>query len=216
MTGLRVLVSGFEPFGEEDINPSQRAVEVLGRLDLPGIRLRTVILPTRFGASLSRLEGELADWPADIVLSVGLAGGRSGLSIERVAINLDDARIPDNGGQQPVDRPVVVGAPAAYFTTLPVKAMAAAVRDAGVDASVSHSAGTFVCNHVFFGMCHLASIARSGMRCGFVHIPWLPEQAARRGGPSLDTDSVVRGLTAALSAVAKGATEPLVSEGSLS
>ena len=152
----RVLVSGFEPFGGETVNPSQDAVEALGRLALPGIALRTVVLPTRFGASLARLDDALAGWPADVVLSVGLAGGRSGLTVERVAINLDDARIPDNGGAQPVDRPVVAGAPAAYFANFPVKAMVAAIRAAGLEASVSHSAGTFVCNHVFFGLRHRA------------------------------------------------------------
>ncbi len=211
----RILVSGFEPFGGEAVNPSQRAVEALGRATPSGVALRTVVLPTRFGASLARLDHELAEWPADVVLSVGLAGGRSGLTVERVAINLDDARIADNGGDQPLDRPVVEGAPAAYFASLPVKAMAAAIRAAGVEASVSHSAGTFVCNHVFFGLCHRAATTRPGLRCGFVHIPWLPEQAARHGGPGLDTEAVVRGLAAALLAVAADAPEPPVAEGAL-
>lgn len=212
----RILVSGFEPFGGEAVNPSQRAVEALGRMALPGLALRTVVLPTRFGASLDRLDAELAGWPADMVLSVGLAGGRNGLAVERVAINLDDARIPDNGGAQPLDRPVVEGAPAAYFASLPVKAMAAAIRATGVDASVSHSAGTFVCNHVFFGLCHRAATTLPGLRCGFVHIPWLPDQAARHGGPGLDADAAARGLAASLLAAAAGAPEPAVAEGALS
>ncbi len=212
----RILVSGFDPFNGEAVNPSQRAVEALGRMALPGIALRTIVLPTRFGASLARLDDALAGWPAEVVLSVGLAGGRAGLSVERVAINLDDARIPDNAGAQPLDRPVVEGAPAAYFASLPVKAMAASIRAAGVDASVSHSAGSFVCNHVFFGLCHRAATTRPGLRCGFVHIPWLPEQAARRGGPGLDTDAVVRGLAAALVAAVADAPEPAIAEGGLS
>ncbi len=212
----RILVSGFEPFDGEAVNPSQDAVEALGRLALPGIALRTVVLPTRFGASLARLDDALAEWPADVVLSVGLAGGRNGLTVERVAINLDDARIPDNGGAQPVDRPVVAGAPAAYFANLPVKAMVAAIRTTGLEASVSHSAGTFVCNHVFFGLRHRAETSHPGLRCGFVHIPWSPEQATRHGGPGLDTAAVVRGLAAALAAVAAGAPEPAVAEGTLS
>ncbi len=212
----RILVSGFEPFGGEAVNPSQDAVEALGRMALPGIALRTIVLPTRFGASLARLDAELAGWPAEVVLAVGLAGGRSGLTVERVAINLDDARIPDNGGAQPVDRPVVEGAPAAYFANLPVKAMVAAIRAAGLEGSVSHSAGTFVCNHVFFGLRHRAETTHSGLRCGFVHIPWSPEQAARHGGPGLCAAEVARGLAAALVAVAADAPEPAVPEGALS
>ncbi len=212
----RILVSGFEPFGGEAVNPSQDAVEALGRMALPGIALRTIVLPTRFEASLARLDDALAEWPADVVLAVGLAGGRSGLTMERVAINLDDARIPDNGGAQPVDRPVVEGAPAAYFANVPVKAMVAAIRAAGLDASVSHSAGTFVCNHVFFGLRHRAETTHRGLRCGFVHVPWSPEQAARHGGPGLDTEAVVRGLAAALAALAADAPEPAVPEGALS
>lgn len=185
-------------------------------MSLPGIDLRIALLPTCFGTALQRIETVLEAWPADVVLSVGQAGGRSGLTVERVAINLDDARIADNCGRQPVDEPVVPGAPAAYFATLPVKAMVAAIRDVGVDASVSYSAGTFVCNHVFFGLCHLAATRWPGLRCGFVHIPWHPEQAVRHGGPSLDTDAVVRGLAAALRAIQDGASDPRVSEGTLS
>ena len=217
----RILVSGFEPFGGEAVNPSQAAVEALGRMaqsgaGLAGVELRTVVLRTGFGAALARLDDALAAWPADVVLSVGLAGGRAGLTVERVAINLEDARIPDNSGAQPVDRPVVEGAPAAYFANLPVKAMVAAIRAAGVEASVSHSAGTFVCNHVFFGLRHRAETTLPGLCCGFVHIPWTPEQAARHGEPGLDTEAVVRGLVAALVAVARDAPEPAVAEGALS
>ncbi len=183
--------------------------------------MRTLTLPTSFGHSLEKLRRALEDWPADIVLAVGQAGGRSGLSVERVAINLDDARIPDNSGQQPVDVPVVAGAPAAYFSTLPVKAMVAAIREAGVEASVSHSAGTFVCNHVFFGLRHMAETTWPSMRCGFVHIPFLPEQAAVRRisgsePPSLDTASVTRGLAAAIAAITRGGPEPHITEGALS
>ena len=188
---------------------------------LDGVELRTLTLPTSFGLSLERLRLALEEQPADIVLAVGQAGGRSGLSVERVAINLDDARIPDNTGQQPIDVPVVAGAPAAYFGTLPVKAMVAAIREVGVEASVSHTAGTFVCNHVFFGLRHMAETRWPSMRCGFVHIPFLPEQAAARRTagaepPSLDTASVTRGLAAALAAIVHGASEPHTTEGALS
>ena len=172
------------------------------------------MLPTCFGVSLERLAAEIADFGPDAVLAVGEAGGRAGLSVERVAINLDDARIADNAGQQPLDRPVAADAPAAYFATVPVKAMVAAIRDAGLEASVSYSAGTFVCNHLFFGLRHLAQARRPEMRCGFVHVPWTPEQAPA-GVPSLAADAAARGLAAALAAIASGAVGPGVSEGRL-
>ncbi|KZV15061.1 hypothetical protein F511_08119 [Dorcoceras hygrometricum] len=133
-----------------------------------------------------------------ILLGVGQAGGRERLSIERVAINLQDARIPDNTGAQPIDLPVIAGAPAAYFSTLPVKAMLAALREHGLPAALSHTAGTYVCNHVAYAMLHLAA-TRRGVRAGFMHIPYLPEQAARlRGAPSMALGDMVRGLEIAL------------------
>ncbi len=172
------------------------------------------MLPTRFGAALDRLAAEIEAVRPDAVLAVGEAGGRAGLSVERVAINLDDARIPDNAGQRPLDRPVVPGAPDAYFATLPVKAMTAAIRAAGLEAAVSYSAGTFVCNHVFFGLRHLAETRLPAMRCGFVHVPWMPQQAPA-GAPAMTPDAVARGLAAALAAIAAGADDPGVSEGRL-
>lgn len=189
---------------------------MLETLELAGVTLQTRLLPTCFGTAMDRIEGALAAWPADAVLSLGLAGGRTGLSVERVAINLDDARIADNAGRQPVDQPVVAGAPAAYFSTLPVKAMAAAIRVAGVEASVSHTAGTFVCNHVFFATSHLAATRWPGLRCGFVHVPWLPDQGLRHGGPSMEAASMARGVAAALLAIHARVPEPCVSEGTLS
>lgn len=185
-------------------------------LALPGVELRTLSLPTSFGHSLALIERTLDQWPAEIVLAVGLAGGRSGLTVERIAINLDDARIADNAGQQPIDQPVVAGAPAAYFSTLPVKAMVAAIRGVEIEAAMSHSAGTFVCNHVFFGLSHMAATSRPGLRVGFIHIPWAADQAERHGGPSLDAACVARGLAAALMAVELGAPDPTISEGALS
>jgi pyroglutamyl-peptidase len=129
------------------------------------------------------------------VLAVGLAGGRVELSLERVAINVDDARIRDNDGQQPIDRPIVAGGPAAYFSGLPVKAAVAAMREGGLPAIVSNSAGTFVCNHVFYGLMHLAATRHPGLRGGFLHVPYLPSQAARfSGAPSMALEQIVRGV----------------------
>ncbi len=191
---------------------------MLAAYELPGLALHTTVLPTCFGTALDRLAAAIEALRPDAVLAVGEAGGRTGLSVERVAINLDDARIADNAGRQPLDQAVVAGAPDAYFATLPVKAMAAAIRTAGLEASVSYSAGTFVCNHVFFGLRHLAETRRPTMRCGFVHVPWMPEQAPA-DAPAMPSDAVARGLAAALAAalaaIGAGAREPAVSEGRL-
>ena len=131
------------------------------------------------------------------MLALGLAGGRAELSVERVAINVDDARIADNAGAQPIDEAVVPGAPAAYFSTLPIKAMVHDMLQAGVPAAVSQTAGTFVCNHVFYGLMH-ALRRRRGVRGGFMHVPLLPEQALEQGLPGLDLDTQRRGVLTAL------------------
>src|SRR5205823_14454191 len=133
----------------------------------------------------------------------GLGGGGARLSVERVPIKVDDARIPDNDGQQPIDRPIAADGPAAYFTGLPVKATAAALREAGLPAIVSNTAGTFVCNHVFYGLMHLAATRNLPLRGGFLHVPYLPSQAARLGGtPSMALDDIVRGIEIVLAVAA--------------
>jgi pyroglutamyl-peptidase len=151
------------------------------------------------------------------VLCVGLAGGRAELSLERVAINVDDARIPDNDGQQPIDRPVVAGGPAAYFTSLPIKAAVRALREAGLPAAVSNTAGTFVCNHVFYGLMHLAASRSLPLRGGFLHVPFLPSQAAQQGGaPSMALEDIVRGIEIVLGVAAARVEDIAVAEGRIS
>ena len=199
---MKALVTGFEPFGGERVNPAQ---EALGHLPprLGRVAIGTQILPAVFGASLDALETAVRETNPDIVLCVGLAGGRAALSLERVAINIDDARIPDNKGRQPIDLPVVAGGPPAYFTTLPVKAAVAALREAGLPAIVSNSAGTFVCNHVFYGLMHLAATRGLDLRGGFLHVPYLPSQAARQdGAPSMALEDIVRGIGIVLTVAA--------------
>lgn len=187
-----VLVTGFDPFGADVLNPSWMAAQALHGRMVAGHRIVAACLPTVFGASRLALRDELHRHEPVLVVATGQAGGRAAISLERVAINVDDARIPDNGGAQPVDTPVVDGAPAAYFSTLPIKAMRAAMLDAGVAAEVSQTAGTFVCNHVFFGLMHeLAACPALGRtRGGFIHVPWLP----RQGRPSMPLEQVVAGL----------------------
>ncbi len=192
-----LLLTGFEPFDGASINGSWEVAKALHGRRIAGHTVRAVLLPCVFGQSLKILDEALRRYQPALVLALGLAAGRAELSLERVAVNLDDARIPDNAGAQPVDRPVVVRGPAAHFSTLPVKAMAAAILAEGVPAGLSHSAGSFVCNHVFYGLQH--RLRRSGVRSGFMHLPALPEQAQEWGGlPWLTLADQVRGTRAAL------------------
>ena len=189
-----VLLTGFTPFGGEASNPSWDAVAPLANKRIGGHRIVVRQLPVEFGASLQVLQAAIRETKPALVLCVGQAGGRAQLSIERVAINIDDARIPDNADACPIDAPIVADGPAAYFTTLPIKAMLVAMREAGIPAEVSQTAGTYVCNHVFYGLMH-ALRGKPRTRGGFIHIPYAPEQAARHpGAPSLPVDVVTAAL----------------------
>lgn len=191
-----VLLTGFEPFDGETINPAWEAVKALDGVEIaPGYHIVSRQLPCVFQRSLKVLEQTLQALRPSLVIAVGQAGGRMDISLERVAINLDDARIADNAGQQPIDTAVVEHAPAAYFSTLPLKTMLLALRENGIPASVSQTAGTFVCNHVFYGLMHLLRDYSSMVRAGFVHIPYLPQQAARfPGTPSMSAEQVTAAL----------------------
>jgi pyroglutamyl-peptidase len=171
-----ILVTGFEPFGGQAINPSQEIARALDGRTVAGWRVVGGVLPCVFGAALVELKKQLRSHAPEIVIGLGQAGGRAEITPERVAINVDDARIPDNAGAQPIDRPIVRGGPAAYWSTLPIKAIVAALRERRIPASVSQTAGTFVCNHVFYGLMHTLR-TRRGVRAGFIHVPFLPEQA---------------------------------------
>lgn len=196
MAQPKIMLTGFDAFGGASLNPSWLAVKTLHGRQIAGHRVVAVQLPTVFGESLHRLQSLLQQHQPTLVICVGQAGGRNAISLERVAINVNDAPLADNVGSQPVDTPVVPGAPAAYFTTLPIKAMLAALQRAGVAAEVSQTAGTFVCNHVFFGLMHALATQRPlrHTRGGFVHVPYLPEQ----GAPSMAQGEMVRGLRLAL------------------
>ncbi|MCW5653493.1 pyroglutamyl-peptidase I [Hydrogenophaga sp.] len=191
-----VLLTGFDAFGGQSVNPSWLAVQALDGWRVLGHTVTAVQLPTVFGAALQGLNAALETHRPALVICVGQAGGRRAISLERVAINVDDAPIADNAGARPVDTPVLHGAPAAYFTGLPIKAMLSALQKAGVPAEVSQTAGTFVCNHLFFGLMHALHTQRAlrHTRGGFVHVPWLPEQ----GSPSMALDDIARGLRLAV------------------
>lgn len=193
----RILLTGFEPFEQDPINPSWEVARALHGQIIAGAAAQAVRLPCVFGAAMAQLEQALAQLQPVLVVCLGLAGGRCDITPERVAINLDDARIPDNAARQPVDLPVIAGAPAAYFSTLPIKAVVRKLRAQGIPASVSNTAGTFVCNHVFFALMHALAQGRAaaGARGGFIHLPALPEQAAQRPGmPSMALSTQVVAL----------------------
>jgi pyroglutamyl-peptidase len=210
-----LLVTGFEPFGGERINPSAEVARALHSRTIARAPVIGLVLPCVFGASIETLCTALDTHRPQLVLALGQAAGREGFTLERIAINLDDARIADNAGAQPIDLPVVARGPAAYFTTLPIKAMVAALRDAGHSASVSHSAGTFVCNHVFYGLQH-ALKRRRGVRGGFMHLPCLPEQTAPKSNtPSLPLPTMISGVASALAAALSSRADLLASEGAL-
>jgi pyroglutamyl-peptidase len=213
---MKALVTGFEPFGGDRVNPSFEALKRLpGRLG--ALDIATSALPVAYARALPALREAIAASAPNIVLCIGLAGGRAALSLERVAINVDDARIPDNDGAQPIDRPVIPSGPAAYFSTLPIKAAAAALREAGLQAAVSNSAGTFLCNHIFYGVMHEAALDGHRFRAGFLHVPYLQSQAALvPGSPSMALEQIVEGVEIILSVAAARTGDLVVSEGALS
>ena len=197
----RVLVAGFEPFENDPVNPAWEIARALDGWACEGAVVQAVQLPCVFGRAIDTLDAALAGPPLQLVLCVGAAGGRTEISMERAALNIDDARIPDNAGQQPIDLPVVKNGPAAYFSTLPIKAMVRDMRAAGLPAAVSNSAGTFVCNHIFYALMHRLATrpALAHTRGGFVHVPYLPEQAASKPGvASMALDAQVEAFRVAI------------------
>ncbi|MBN8487776.1 MAG: pyroglutamyl-peptidase I [Burkholderiales bacterium] len=198
-----LLLTGFEPFGGDDVNPSWELARHLDGQMLAGWPVRARCLPCRFAAAPQALQAALDERPAAVVC-LGLAGSRSALSVERVAVNLVDARIADNGGEQPGDQAIVPGGPAAYFSRLPVKSMVHAALQVGVPAELSLSAGSFVCNQVFYALLH-ALRRRPRVAAGFVHVPWAPGMGASSdAAASLPLDDQLRGLRAMLACVLAG------------
>ena len=194
---MKIIVTGFDPFGGEKINPSIECVKALP--DIEGVELIRLELPTVFKESAKRLNEVINDVKPDAVLSVGQAGGRPGITMERIAINVDDARIPDNISQQPIDEAIQLDGEAAYFTTLPIKRIVKAIREAGISAEVSNSAGTFVCNHIMYQALFAATKADKPFKAGFMHIPFIPEQTADK--PSLPLEESTKALQIAIETI---------------
>ena len=194
---MKIIVTGFDPFGGETINPSIECVKALPEIE--GVELIRLELPTVFKESAKRLNEVINDVKPDAVLSVGQAGGRPGITMERIAINVDDARIPDNSCQQPIDETIQTEGEAAYFTTLPIKRIVKAIREAGISAEVSNSAGTFVCNHIMYQSLFAATKADKPFKAGFMHIPFIPEQTTDK--PSLPLEESTRALQIAIETI---------------
>ena len=191
----KILVTGFNPFGGESINPATESVKQLPD-EILGVKIIKREIPTVFDRSIEVLYELLDQEQPDAVICVGQAGGRPNITVERVAINQDDARIPDNEGAQPIDRTIVEDGPAADSSTLPIKAMVRDMKKALIPAAISNTAGTFVCNHIMYGALHYGATKQPNLKAGFVHIPYLPMQTVDKPTmPSMSQDEIVKGLT---------------------
>ena len=179
---MKILITAFDPFGGESVNPALEAVKLM-KDEIEGAQIVKLEIPTVFHKSINKVKEAILSEDPDVVLSIGQAGGRFDVTPERVAINVDDARIPDNEGNQPLDLPIFEDGEPAYFATLPVKAMVEAIRAEGIPSSLSNSAGTFVCNHIMYGVLYLVSKMDKHIRAGFIHVPFTPEQAAKKPVP---------------------------------
>lgn len=208
----KLLLTAFAPFDGERINPALEAVKLV-KDKIGNLLIVKLEVPTVFGKSIDTVREAIERERPDFVLSIGQAGGRAEITPERVAINLDDARIPDNEGNQPIDESVFPDGENAYFSTLPVKAMVEAIRKEGLPSSLSNSAGTYVCNHLMYGVLYYLD-KRPGIKAGFIHVPYIPEQTKnKKEMPALELSEIVRGLEAAITAIAINGTDKMLAYG---
>ncbi|WP_291647586.1 pyroglutamyl-peptidase I [Clostridium sp.] len=204
---MKILITGFDPFGGENINPALEAVKKLPDTILNNEIIKLEI-PTVFGKSIETIEDSIIKHNPDVVISVGQAGGRFGVTPERVAINIDDARIKDNEGNQPIDISIFKDGETAYFSNLPIKAMVKEMTENGIPASVSNTAGTFVCNHVMYGVLYLIDKKYPNMRGGFIHVPYIPSQVTTKPNmPSMSIDDISKGLELSIKAIIENSSD---------
>lgn len=204
---MKILITGFDPFGGESINPALEAVKKLPNTIL-GQEVIKIEIPTVFRKSLEKIEENIQKHNPDVVISIGQAGGRFGITPERVAINMDDARIKDNEGNQPIDISIYEDGEAAYFSNLPIKAMVKEMNDNGIPASVSNTAGTFVCNHVMYGILYLVDKKYPNIRGGFIHVPYIPSQVTTKPNtPSMSIDDIAKGLELSIKAIIENSSD---------
>ncbi len=209
-----VLVLGFEPFADETVNPSAEIARHLDGERIGALRVVTAVLPVKFAEAPARLADLLDQHRPELVIALGQAGGRAELSLERVAINLIDARIADNAGLQPIDAEVLLGGPGAYFSTLPVKAIHEELKFLNIPSALSLSAGTYVCNQVFYWLAHLLATEHPRTRGGFIHVPWLPEQARQHPGePAMPLELMLKGIRAVIDCSVRTETDLRLSGG---
>ncbi|KIX90388.1 pyrrolidone-carboxylate peptidase [Staphylococcus microti] len=200
---MNILVTAFDPFGEEQTNPALEAVKLLPE-KIGEHTITKLEIPTVFNESVDVIKQQLKIETYDAVLAIGQAGGRFTLTPERVGINIDDARIADNKGNQPIDKVIQQNGAPAYFSNMPVKRLTQAIKDAGVPASLSNSAGTFVCNHVLYQLGYLHATTFPHIQFGFIHVPFIPEQVTNKPNtPSMALDTIVKGLEAAITALSE-------------
>ena len=205
---MKILITGFDPFGGEATNPAWETVRRLPD-EVAGAQVIKVQIPTVFGKCAEVTRAAIIEHDPDVIVNVGQAGGRYSVNPERVAINIDDGRIEDNEGFQPIDVPIKADGPPAYFSTLPIKAMATAMQEAGIPAAVSNTAGTYVCNHIMYQVRYMVEHEFPGKRSGFVHVPYLPSQVLDKPNmPSLGLDELVVALTAGLEAIVEFTDKP--------
>lgn len=198
---MKILVTGFDPFNKEPINPAIESVKLLPDV-IAGAEIIKLEIPTVIYKSLTVIDQAIQEKDPDVILSIGQAGGNTEITVERVGINVNDCRIPDNEGNQPVDEPIYADGPDAYFSNLPIKAMVQRIRAVGIPASVSSTAGTFVCNQVLYGVRYLCAHQYPEKRSGFIHIPFMTSQGVdKRNVATMSLDDIVRGLTAAITAI---------------
>ncbi|GEL66538.1 pyroglutamyl-peptidase I [Marinilactibacillus psychrotolerans] len=198
---MKILVTGFDPFGGETLNPAWEAVKKIPDT-INGAEIKKVMIPTVFYKSAEVTAKAIEEFQPDYVLNIGQAGGRFELTPERVAINVDDARIPDNETNQPIDVPIKKDGAAAYFTQLPVKAMVTEMKNAGVPAAVSNSAGTFVCNHIMYQVQYMIDKQYPNIKAGFMHVPFIPAQVLDKPGkPAMNLEDISKGITKAIEAI---------------
>lgn len=208
----KLLLTAFAPFDGERINPALEAVKLV-KDRIGNLLIVKLEVPTVFGKSIDTVREAIEREKPDFVLSIGQAGGRAEICPERVAINIDDARIPDNEGNQPIDEPIFPDGENAYFSTLPVKAMVEAIRKEGLPSSLSNSAGTYVCNHLMYGVLYYLD-KRPVIKAGFIHVPYIPEQTKnKKEMPALELSEIVRGLEAAITAIAINGTDKKLAYG---
>lgn len=212
---MKILVTGFDPFGGEKINPAIESVKKLQDTIL-GAQIIKLEIPTVYMKSLNKIDEAIEKYNPDVILSIGQAGGRSDITIERVGINIDDYRIKDNEGNQPIDKSIFEDGKNAYFATLPIKAMVEHIKENNIPASISNTAGTFVCNHVLYGVAYLLDKKYTNKKSGFIHIPFLPEQVVNKAGvASMSLDMIVKGLTLAIEAIIKNSEDISVTGGTI-